>query len=188
VTFEDLVRAFDAKGRGRKKRAKCPCHKSRGSTLIVSDDREKGLGVYCFAGCSNDDVLAAVGLSWKDLKPRKDWLPPEEFKALQIKRKDEEAVLAETKRKTRALVDETRRWEAVASLLHAHLVHARASPQEAAISRLWRKALATARDRHEKLCVLWPAAPQVEGYRIVRMPREITRRFTGDAIADVLGL
>lgn len=25
--------------------------------------------MHCFVGCSNDDILAAVGLSWRDLYP-----------------------------------------------------------------------------------------------------------------------
>ncbi len=188
MTFSELSRAFDAKGSSpHKRRAKCPCHKSKGLTLAIYAD-EEGLGVHCFAGCSNDDVLEAVGLTWKDLKTKKEWLSTEEFKAVQAKKRAQEAAQAEHRKQVRYWTNETRCWETVASLLHAHLIYARDKPEGRAIARLWRKALATARARHERLTEFWPTAPEVYGYHLVRVPKEITRKFTGDEIAEVLGL
>ncbi len=185
MTPDELVRILEARGRYPRWRAKCPCHKSRALTLAVYVD-DDGLGVHCFAGCSNDDVLGAVGLTWKDLKPRKDWLPPEEFKAAQRKKEADELVARERKKHIRTLTAETRRWETVAGLLHAHLVFARGKPEERAIARLWRKSMATARARHEMLKEVWPGAPDVCCYHLTRMPKEITARFVGPEIAEVL--
>lgn len=72
----EVARVFGVKriGSGRKWRARCPAHKSRGLTLAIYDDGDK-VGVYCHAGCRQDDVLAAVGLTWKDLKPRREQTP-----------------------------------------------------------------------------------------------------------------
>jgi hypothetical protein len=187
VTADELVRILNAKGRYPKWRARCPVHKSRGLTLAIRAE-DDGTHVYCHAGCSDDDVLAAVGLSWKDLRTKKEWLPPEEFKALQRKKEADELVARERKKHIRTLTAETRKWETVASLLHAHLAYARGKPEEKAIGRLWRKALATARDRHGRLTEVWPAAPEVCGYSLWKCPREITARFVGPEIAEVLGI
>jgi hypothetical protein len=56
---------------GKKWRARCPVHKSKGLTLAIyqGDDR---VSVHCFAGCDSDDILAAVGLTWKDCVEKRD--------------------------------------------------------------------------------------------------------------------
>lgn len=50
---------------GRVWRARCPVHKSKGLTLAVYADADR-CSVYCHAGCASDDILKAVGLTWKD--------------------------------------------------------------------------------------------------------------------------
>lgn len=47
-------------------RSQCPAHGSKGGTLKVSEARDKVL-FHCFAGCSFDEVLGSLGLSWGDL-------------------------------------------------------------------------------------------------------------------------
>jgi hypothetical protein len=67
MTTEDVAKLFEHSHReGKKWRARCPVHKSRGSTLAIYPDEDK-TGIHCFAGCRNDDILAAVGLTFKDL-------------------------------------------------------------------------------------------------------------------------
>lgn len=46
--------------------ARCPAHEDSSPSLSVrlTDDR---VLIHCFAGCAPDDILAAVGLSWRDL-------------------------------------------------------------------------------------------------------------------------
>lgn len=89
MTITDLARVFNARGHGKRIRARCPVHGGKSLTLALYDDGGT-LSVHCFAGCHSDDVLAAVGLTWKDLKPRKDWLPPKEYAALLKQRAAEE--------------------------------------------------------------------------------------------------
>jgi hypothetical protein len=43
--------------------AQCPAHEDRSPSLSVSRGSDGRMLLYCFAGCSVDDVLAAVG--WK---------------------------------------------------------------------------------------------------------------------------
>lgn len=44
----------------------CPAHQDKSPSLSIKDDGDKIL-VHCFAGCDTEDVLAAVGLSWRDI-------------------------------------------------------------------------------------------------------------------------
>ena len=68
MTISEAVRLFNGKraGKGRWK-AKCPCHddRSRDTLKITSDNR--GIALFCWAGCDTKDILAAVGLRYRDL-------------------------------------------------------------------------------------------------------------------------
>jgi DNA primase len=46
--------------------ARCPAHSDRSPSLSIKDAGDRVL-IYCHAGCAADDVLAAVGLSFRDL-------------------------------------------------------------------------------------------------------------------------
>jgi hypothetical protein len=49
--------------------AKCPAHADKGPSLSVREFPSGAVGVYCFAGCSVDAVVAALGLDMTDLFP-----------------------------------------------------------------------------------------------------------------------
>jgi hypothetical protein len=80
MNASEVAKLFKGRREGNKYRAKCPVHKSTGLTLAIYTDKDK-VGVYCFAGCPKDDILATVGLSWKDLLFEDKRLSPEEKKA-----------------------------------------------------------------------------------------------------------
>jgi len=64
---EGLAKLFDRSRReGKAWRARCPVHKGNSLTLAIYPDEDR-VGLHCFAGCSKDDILAAVNLTWKDL-------------------------------------------------------------------------------------------------------------------------
>ena len=46
--------------------AKCPAHEDRSPSLGVKDNGDKII-INCFAGCSVDDVVSAIGLKLTDL-------------------------------------------------------------------------------------------------------------------------
>jgi len=52
--------------------ARCPAHPDRNPSLSVSVKDGRVL-VHCFAGCHPDAVLAAVGLTWRDLRESDPW-------------------------------------------------------------------------------------------------------------------
>lgn len=50
--------------------ARCPAHQDRSPSLSIRETGERVL-LHCFAGCDPSDILAAVGLAWRDLYPDK---------------------------------------------------------------------------------------------------------------------
>lgn len=51
--------------------AKCPAHEDSSPSLTVTEADGGKVLIHCFGGCRADDVIAAVGLEWKDLFPGK---------------------------------------------------------------------------------------------------------------------
>lgn len=49
--------------------ARCPGHDDRGPSLSIRQLADGRTLLHCFAGCSAEDVLAAVGLAMSDLFP-----------------------------------------------------------------------------------------------------------------------
>jgi len=63
------IRLKNAKRVANGYKALCPAHEDRNASLSVSQGDEGKLLVNCFAGCSTDEILAAIGLEMKDLFP-----------------------------------------------------------------------------------------------------------------------
>jgi hypothetical protein len=66
VTFDGVLDRFRAKPHGESFKAHCPAHEDRRESLALNLRDDKIL-VKCHAGCNLDAVLAAVGLTMKDL-------------------------------------------------------------------------------------------------------------------------
>lgn len=81
MTTEELVRKLSGWKEGAAYRAPCPVHQQGrrwGRSLAIyphDDDRSK---LVCYGGCKSDDILAAVGLTWKDTLYNPHSLSPEE--------------------------------------------------------------------------------------------------------------
>jgi hypothetical protein len=73
--------------------ARCPAHADKSPSLSVRETADKVL-LHCFSGCDPSDILAAVGLGWRDIYPDR-WecarKRPNESAARQTRR-----ILAET--------------------------------------------------------------------------------------------
>ena len=84
--IENLVQRLHAKRRGKGWEANCPCHEDRKPSLSLSEGADRRALVNCFAGCATADILAAIGLTMRDLFPAsslgngvattKVWSPP----------------------------------------------------------------------------------------------------------------
>jgi hypothetical protein len=70
MTAEKLLSRLEGviqRGEGRWS-ARCPAHNDKSPSLSIADAGGKVL-LHCFTGCAAEDVLEAVGLSWRDLYP-----------------------------------------------------------------------------------------------------------------------
>ena len=67
--YQEIIDALHAHGSRRSGVSgyQCPAHDDRVASLSVNEKDGKPL-VYCQVGCHTDDVLAAIGLSWKKLR------------------------------------------------------------------------------------------------------------------------
>lgn len=75
---EELARLLHARRSGKGRwRARCPAHRSKGLTLAIYAGPER-VSITCHAGCNSDDILATLGLTWKDTLYKDDRLTPEE--------------------------------------------------------------------------------------------------------------
>lgn len=57
------------RAQGRRWTARCPAHFDKSPSLSISESAEGVVLVKCHAGCATEEVLAAVGLSFRDLFP-----------------------------------------------------------------------------------------------------------------------
>ncbi len=47
----------------------CPAHNDRSPSLTIAEKEDGRVLIHCFAGCSPDEVLRAIGLELKDVMP-----------------------------------------------------------------------------------------------------------------------
>jgi DNA primase len=55
--------------------ARCPAHDDKDPSLSVSEAADGTVLLKCFAGCSADEIVGAIGLDLKDLFPASDFNP-----------------------------------------------------------------------------------------------------------------
>lgn len=49
--------------------AACPAHEDQAPSLSIRETDAGKVLVHCFTGCDTESVLAAIGLTWRDLYP-----------------------------------------------------------------------------------------------------------------------
>jgi hypothetical protein len=52
--------------------ARCPAHDDKGPSLSIKETSDDRVLLHCFAGCSVDEVAAAVGIELTDLFPPRE--------------------------------------------------------------------------------------------------------------------
>jgi hypothetical protein len=62
-------RSCNPRGTSDKFEARCPAHDDRRASLSVGCGSEDKVLIKCHAGCETEAILAALGLTWKDLYP-----------------------------------------------------------------------------------------------------------------------
>lgn len=53
--------------------ARCPAHEDRSPSLSIRATDDGKLLLHCFTGCAPDEILTALGLTWRDLYPTDRW-------------------------------------------------------------------------------------------------------------------
>lgn len=68
MTTAEVARHLGARPTGPGKwQARCPAHDDHSPSLSIAEGREGFTLIHCWAGCSTSAVLAALGLTWRDL-------------------------------------------------------------------------------------------------------------------------
>jgi hypothetical protein len=65
--FDRLTSRPRRSGRGWTTR--CPAHEDRNPSLSITEATDGKVLLKCWAGCTTESVLAALGLRWSDLFP-----------------------------------------------------------------------------------------------------------------------
>ena len=68
---ENLISRLHAKRSGKAWKAKCPAHDDREPSLSIDEGSDGRALLKCHAGCPTDDVIAALGVTYRDLFPAK---------------------------------------------------------------------------------------------------------------------
>lgn len=114
MTTAEIAQRFRARRAGRGKwMARCPVHgRDRTPSLEIKEGRKPGTTIVgCYAGCEKDAVLAAVGLTLRDLFA--DAMPDRGALALAERiRAQEDRERKAKRRKEREAIDRARKWEA----------------------------------------------------------------------------
>jgi len=76
MSLDNILATLDkVKGSNGRYTACCPAHDDKDPSLTVSEAADGTILVKCFAGCSADEIVGAVGLELKDLFPASDLNP-----------------------------------------------------------------------------------------------------------------
>lgn len=69
MTTADIAERLHARQvRSGEWRARCPHHCGKSATsLSIREASDGGILLHCFSGCNSSDVLAAIGLRWRDV-------------------------------------------------------------------------------------------------------------------------
>lgn len=66
--FREIISRLDGvEGRGDQRQARCPAHDDSSPSLSVSKGDPQPVVLHCHAGCTDEEILSALGLSWGDL-------------------------------------------------------------------------------------------------------------------------
>lgn len=64
----------------------CPAHEDRSPSLSIKEEADGKILLYCFAGCTTQDIVDSLGLSMADLNP--NWRPEDRQAYQQSKRNE----------------------------------------------------------------------------------------------------
>ena len=93
MNYNDILSHFKVTNHsGDKAQCICPAHNDKEASLTISRGKDGKILMYCHAGCSTDDILAAAGLSFSDLFENQSERPSWMSYVENVKKKKIEAV------------------------------------------------------------------------------------------------
>lgn len=142
MTGEAFAALVDARRAGPGKwSARCPAHADRSPSLSIRETDGRVL-LHCFAGCEHTAILAALGLTGRDLYSGP--MPsPTEQEALRRVREVREQKTRERRIAHGAACDRVRRWEAIRDALGHKLM---LSPENDGPAGAFERALTNVRE------------------------------------------
>jgi hypothetical protein len=121
MTGEAFAALVDPRRTGAGKwQARCPAHPDRSPSLSIRDGLDGRVLVHCFAGCAYTAILAALGLSKRDLYAGTR-LSPQQSATLRAAREARERFSRIEGQARRDAWDGVRKWEGVVKTLGAKL-------------------------------------------------------------------
>lgn len=66
---EFIGRLEKARGKAPRWTACCPAHDDHSPSLTIREEPDGRILIHCFAGCSADEIVAALGLELSDIMP-----------------------------------------------------------------------------------------------------------------------
>jgi len=120
VTAAELAHHLGARAAGHGKwQARCPAHDDRSPSLSIAEGGDGRTLVHCWAGCSISAVLAAAGMSWRDMCGAP--ATPAERERLRRERAGRQRAERITRRRERARYDVLRGADTALDALAARL-------------------------------------------------------------------
>ena len=144
MTTQQIAKLYKARRSGRGKwMARCPVHRDRMASLEIKEGKNAGSTIVgCYAGCSKDAVLAAVGLTMRDLFAGS--MPDREALRLAERlRAEEERQRKAKRRREREAIDRARKWEACRDALGFLLIQ---RPEDSKLASLFHHACNMSRE------------------------------------------
>lgn len=79
--IEDLLNATNLKKNGMNRyRGSCPNHSKGNQNLMLFENDNGGLNLYCHAGCSQEEIMSELGLPLNCLYPPRNQYDNDEYK------------------------------------------------------------------------------------------------------------
>ncbi len=177
MTPEALAALVNARRSGvRRWLARCPAHPDRSPSLSIGEGKDGRVLMRCWAGCATKDILAARGLTMRDLFAGPP-VAPQQAVALAAQRNARATVERQQRAADRAARDRVWKLGCIRDALGGKLAR---SPDDAALGKLFHTVCARF---HDAETALFPVAPELGGKRM-EPPGEVPG-WIDAALADI---
>jgi hypothetical protein len=173
-SFAEMLRARPA-GRGRWS-ARCPAHADSSPSLSIAEGKDGRVVIRCWAGCATKDILAARGLTMRDLFAGPP-ATPQQAAMLAAEREAKASWQSQQRAISRAARDRVFQLESLVDAIGEKLAR---SPDDRELERLFHEVCDAF---HAAEAELYPVAPELGGLRL-EMPAAIPASIAA-ALLDI---